>query len=163
MSDQKDREKVKSLIKSIKVCMFTTQDSNNELRTRPMNTTDVEKDGTLWFFTDAFSDKVDEFQENHPVSLGYSDPGNDDYVSVSGHATLVRDRETLEDKWNPMLKAWFPDGLDTKGISLIKVVPKTAEYWDGADNSLVQMAKIGYAILTGQKHQTGEHGRVQMS
>lgn len=163
MSDQKAKKKVIDLIESIKTCMFTTQDNNNELRTRPMHTTDVEEDGTIWFFTDAYSDKVDEFQENHPVSLGYANTSDDDYVSISGHATLVRDRAVLEEKWSPFLKAWFPDGLDTKGISLIKVKPKTAEYWDGADSSIVQMIKIGYAIATGQKHESGEHGQVKMS
>jgi general stress protein 26 len=32
--------------------------------------------------------------------------------------------------------AWFPDGLDTPGLTLIKVEADTAEYWEGPTSTV---------------------------
>ena len=163
MSQKKGNAKVRELVEGIQTCMFVTQDTDGSLKSRPMNTNEMDEQGNIWFFTEAFTEKVEEFQENRPVNLAYAKQSDDDYVSVSGKAFLTRDRAQLEEKWNPVLKAWFPDGLETKGIALIKVVPESAEYWDATDNKLVQGIQILKAMITGERHQTGEHAEVEMS
>lgn len=163
MSDTKGTQKVRELVEKVKVCMFVTQNEDGALHSRPMQTNEMDDAGNIWFFTNAFSDKVDEFRDHRPVNLAYAHRGDDDYVSVSGKAYLIRDRSKLEEKWNPILKAWFPDGLETEGIALVKVKPDTAEYWDAQDNKLIQGVKILKAIVTGTQHDSGDHGRVNMA
>lgn len=162
MSNTKGPQKVRELVEQIGTCMFVTQNPDGALHSRPMRISDVDDSGAIWFFTNAYSDKVDEFQDHRPVNLAFAHLGDDDYVSLSGKAFLIRDRAQLEDKWNPMYKAWFPDGLETDGIALIKVNPETAEYWDAQDNKLLQGIKILSAIVTGSKHESGQNERVQM-
>ena len=41
------------------------------------------------------------------------------------------DRQKAEQLYTPTVKAWFPEGLDTPGLTLIKVEADTAEYWEG--------------------------------
>lgn len=48
---------------------------------------------------------------------------------MNGRAELVQDRARAEEMWSALLKTWFPDGLETKGLAMIKVHAKSAEYW----------------------------------
>ena len=38
------------------------------------------------------------------------------------------------DKLDSDLERWFPDGVDTAGLVLIKVRASSIQYWDGEEN-----------------------------
>jgi general stress protein 26 len=46
------------------------------------------------------------------------------------------------------LQAWFPDGLDTAGLALIKVEADSAEYWEGPSSTVAYIAKTARAAVT---------------
>jgi general stress protein 26 len=119
-----------ALIKDIKFAMLTTVEDDGSLRSRPMATQQAEFDGDLWFFTGASSAKVGEVQRDRQVNVSYADTDGQRYVSVSGTAQLVRDRAKIKELWNPIFKAWFPDGLDDPDLALLKVAVERAEFWD---------------------------------
>ena len=146
-------EKLNELIKDIKIAMLTTvDDTDGTLRSRPMVTQDAEFDGILWFFTSSMSATSDEIQHDRDVNVSYADHGKMRYVSVSGKALLVRDRKKMEEYWNPALKAWFPDGLETKDLALLQVKPVKAEYWDSPSGKFVQLVGLVKALATGQRY-----------
>ena len=63
--------------------------------------------------------------------------------------------------WNPMAAAWFPEGKEDPSISLIKVHPHSAEYWESTNSKVVQLLGVARALLTGKRYDTGvEHGKV---
>lgn len=149
-------EKLRDLIKGIKIAMLTTQDTDGSLRSRPMGTQLDDFDGHyLWFFTYGDSGKVKEVQKDRQVNVSYADVGGNRFVSVSGRGLLVRDRKTMEKFWNELYKAWFPDGLETPDIALLQVTVDKAEYWDGPSNKLVVLAGFLKAIATGQTFDGG--------
>lgn len=152
--------KVQELINEIKVAMLVTQDEAEGLRSRPMHTVQVDEDGTIWFFTSEYSGKVEEINSDHPVNLAYAAPERQSYVSVTGFAYLVEDQQRINDLWNPIFRAWFPEGPQDESVSLIKVVPTVAEYWEGTSSKIKQLYYAGKAILTGEKYVEGEHGKV---
>ena len=39
------------------------------------------------------------------------------------------------------LDRWFPEGIDTPGILLIKVSAIEIEYWDGEENGRISLPK----------------------
>ena len=41
--------------------------------------------------------------------------------------------------WRSVAGRWWPDGIDTPGIVLIKVSGTRAHYWDGEDEGEVQL------------------------
>ena len=149
-------------IEKIEICMFSTLEQDGSIVSRPMSTRKVEANGTIWFYTNEHSDKVDEMQMFEHVNLGYSDISNQNYVSVAGSGELVTDRAMLEKYWSPVLQAWFPKGLDDPDLALIKVIPHTAEYWDASSSKMTQLFKIAKAIIKGKQYQGGEHGKVNM-
>ena len=155
-------EKLGDLIKDIRIAMLTTADKDGTLRSRPMGTLKTPFDGDLWFFTSSESPKVGEVEREHQVNLSYADPGGNTYVSVSGRATLVRDRAKMEALWSPALKAWFPNELDEPDIALLRVHVEKAEYWDQAHGKVVQLFGFVRAVLTGQRYYPGENEKIDL-
>ena len=155
-------EHLGGLIRGIKVAMMTTVEQDGSLRSRPMWTHDRDFDGELWFFTKEHSPKVDEVEHDHHVSLAYSDPTKDRYVSVSGRCRLVLDKDKARELWNPTLKAWFPEGLEDPELALLRVSVEKAEYWDTPNSRMVQLAGFVKATLTGQEYRPGDNEKVTL-
>jgi general stress protein 26 len=151
-----DIQKLGELIKGIRVAMLTTIDDEGCLHSRPMAGQDNVFDGTLWFFTEANSEKVHELQRDRHVNLSYADPGDSRYVSVSGAASISRDREKMKELWSPLHKAWFPKGLDDPNIALLRVEVDKAEYWDSPSSAVVRLFGFAKALATGKRY--GEEG-----
>ncbi|MGI8884197.1 MAG: pyridoxamine 5'-phosphate oxidase family protein [Pyrinomonadaceae bacterium] len=154
-------EKLKGLIEDIDFAMLTTI-AGGHLRSRPMSTQEYEGDNLLWFFTSDQTHKVDEIEADNRVNLAYSKPDDNVYVSVSGRASVVKDKAKIEELWNPILKAWFPDGLDDPTLCLLKVTIEEAEYWDSPNSKLVQIAGFVKALVTGKAADGGEYGKVSL-
>jgi len=166
MDEQAGRDeavrKLAELIEGIQVAMLTTVDEGGTLRSRPMMTQQVEFDGDLWFFTRAGDPKVGEIGHEHNVNVSYSNPDKQHYVSMSGKARLVRDRAKIEELWNPAYKAWFPEGLDDPEVALLKVGVEQAEYWDTPTSTVVHLAGLAKALVTGETYQPGENEKVNL-
>lgn len=156
--------KLRDLIKGIDIAMLTTVDtSDGTLRSRPMSTNgDVEFDGDLWFFTRASSHKVEEIERSPQVNASFAQPNKQNYVSMSGTAALVTDRDKMKELWKPQLKAWFPEGTGDADMALLKVTVVKAEYWDAPSSLLIHAYGLVKATLTGQSPSGGEDVKVSL-
>lgn len=154
--------KLGKMIQGIRIAMMTTATESGELRGRPMATQQADFDGELWFFTDSDSGKVYEIGRENHVNVSYADPGDNRYVSVSGKASVVNDREKVRELWNPIHKAWFPDGPDDPKLTLVKVDVEQAEYWDGPSSTMVQLIGFAKATLTGHRYIPGDHDKLDL-
>lgn len=152
-------QKLKELIEDIDFCMLTTIEGDR-LRSRPMSTQQFELEGYLWFFTSDNAHKVEDITKDPRVNVAYSDADSDRYISVSGHGSIIRDRTKIEELWSPVLKAWFPDGLEDPSLCLLKVAVEQAEYWDTPSGKLVQLIGFIKALATGQEMQAGENAKI---
>jgi len=165
---QENIKKLNELIKGINIAMLVTEDEQDgSLRSRPMATQKLEFDGTLWFFTDADSPKVDDIHREWRVNVSYADAGKNTYVSVSGLAKLNRDRTRIDQYWNDFLKTWWPKGKDDPNLALLEVEVTDAHYWDGAAGigGFVQVV-IGFvqAVTTGEPAEDmGDEGKLKFN
>ena len=131
------------LIEDISCGMLTTVDPDGSLHSRPMNkTSEIQSDGTLWFFTNASTHKVFEIERHQQVNISFTSPQDQRYISISGIAELVQDRNKMQELWKPELKAWFPQGLDESDLALLKVKINRADYWDSQSNSRQQTIRL---------------------
>lgn len=154
-------EKIAELIKDCRIAMLTTVTPEGWLHARPMATMDVEFDGDLWFFTAKSSPKVQEIEADSRVNVAYSNPGEQDYVSVAGNAKLVIDRALNEKYWNPMFEAWFPEGLDDPELALLHVEADSAEYWDSPSSTIAHLRGLIRTKLGGDI-EAGENEKVSL-
>lgn len=157
---QESIEKLKELIEGIDFCMLTTVDGGH-FRSRPMSTQEFEFDGDLWFFTNENTHKVTEIQQDDRVNVAYSKPEDSRFVSVSGRGEIVKDRAKIEELWSPVLKAWFPDGLEDPTLCLLRVNVEEAEYWDQPSGKIVQALGFVKALATGSEMDTGENEKIR--
>jgi len=161
MSRESDFKKLKEMIKDIDLCMLTTVDESNDLHSRPMSlNSDVDENGDLWFFTSSNSHKASEIERTPNVNVSFIDTRKQHYVSISGMAELVRDKQKIKELWKPVLKAWFPNGPDQPDVALLKVNVRKAEYWDGPSSTIAQAISFVSAIVTGKQVELGENKKL---
>jgi general stress protein 26 len=154
------REKVRELVKDTRIAMLTTVDANGRLVSRPMGVQEVEFDGDLWFFADETSAKVGEIAHDAQVNVSFSSGSS--WLSVSGTASLVRDRERIHELWNPVAGAWFPEGPDAPSVVLVRVEADSAEYWDSPGGRLATAISLAKAKLTGRRYAGGQNATVEL-
>ncbi len=157
-------DKLKAIIKDVRIAMMCTFGSRGRIESRPMGTAGVDDDGSIWFFTNDESEKIKEIENEHGLCLAYSKPTDNTYANINGKALKVDDKAKAKELWSDILKAWFPKGLDDPKLTLIKVTPHQAEYWDSNDNRMVVFFKMAKAAITGEPY-TGNkdsHGKMNL-
>jgi len=160
---ENDLEKLRELVKDIDFCMLTTVDEGGDLHSRPMSSNgDIDEDGDLWFFTSASSHKVSEIEKLPKVNVSFADPDNQRYVSVSGTAQLVRDREKIDELWRPEFKIWFPEGKEDPEVALLRVNLEKAEYWDSPSSTIGYALSFVSSLVTGKQPDLGENRKVNL-
>lgn len=153
--------KIGDLIKDIRMCMMTTAAPDGSFDARPMATQVPDDfDGTLWFLTSNASGKVAEIRQYEHVSLLYADKGDSKYLTVKGLASVSQDKARIHELWNPIYKAWFPNGEGDPNIAVLAVRITEAEYWEASSSRLVRGIKYLAAAATGGKVDVGETGKV---
>jgi len=156
-------EKLVEMLKDARVCMLITQEKDNDnISGRPMAMNKIDEDGTMWFFTKASSEKVDEIEESKKVSIAITNESSQNYLMIHGTATLVNDKAKMKELWSFITKAWFPLGLDDPDMRLIKVTPNEVNYWDSSSSKMAVLFNILKAIVTGKEYAEGEHGKIDL-
>lgn len=144
-----DRQKVWELIKDVRIALLVTS-AEEGLRGRPMAAMNKDFDGKLWFASRRDAPKLDEIKDDSHVLLAYSEPKDQNYVSVSGTARVTSDSAKVKELWSEPMRVWFPKGPDDPEIALICVDVKSAEYWDAPSSAWVYAVGYAKARLTGE-------------
>lgn len=126
-------------MRSIDFTMLTTRTEGGALASRPMsNNGEVDYDGDSWFFTSDDTRMVADIAADPVVGLTLSGdkglmgkPGI--FIAIEARAELIRDKALFAAHWTRGLDRWFPQGVDTPGLVLIKAHASRISYWDGED------------------------------
>ena len=143
-----DRQHIAELVRDAKVAMLTTRTAEGRQVSRPMGLQEAEFNGDLWFFAYEDSAKVTQITADPQVNVSFSDSKSASWTSIAGRAEIVHDRAKAEELYSPTLKAWFPDGLETPGLTLVKVHADSAEYWDGPSSTVAFVLGTVRAAVT---------------
>lgn len=162
LNDREAIEKIQKLAGKESICLFATNLSKIPLTTRPMGTQEVDEEGNLWFMSAKSSDKNEEIEQDNRVQLFYSNTGSSEYLSIYGTAEIVFDRQKIDELWNPIAKAWFKEGKNDPEISLIKVTPEAAYYWDTKNSKMIDFIKIVASAVTGKTMDGGVEGKLRV-
>lgn len=166
MADHKDLtgkegiQKLKELAKEIDFCMFCTNVNQLPFSTRPMSTRDVDDEGNIWFFSRAGSGKNLELKQDDQVQLLYAKPGSSEFLSVYGHADVIKDKKKAEELWSVFAKTWFSEGTDDPELTIIRVRPQECYYWDTKSNKMVSLLKIVAGAVTGEQKDDSIQGTI---
>jgi general stress protein 26 len=156
-------DKLKSLVNDIMVCLFCTDLKTDDGATcRPMSAMKVCDQGYIWFFSEKSSDKNKSIAADKEVQLFFSHPGKSSYMVVNGEAEIILDKKIIEDLWTPVAKIWFKEGKEDPTISVIKVKPTSAYYWDVEGNRMINFLKMAASVVTGTNLITGKKGELKI-
>lgn len=160
----RDIDHLENLIRGIRIAMMTTVCKDGTLCSRPMATQEPHFDGGLWFYTKADSDKVGEVEEEGQVNLTYENSLESIYVSLSGRATLVQDRQLIEGLWHEDLRVWFPEGVNDPLLALMRVDVDKWAYWDAQSSAMSEhTGTLKDAPAEVIPADLGDHRRVDVS
>lgn len=161
-STEKKIDEFYQLIDGIEVAMMTTCRHDGTLVTRPMATQDRGPDGDLWFVTNIETDKCDEIDDNRNISLGYYNPSTKEWVSVSGTATISKDRQRIRELHQPDWNVWFENeggkrdgGPDDPRLALIFVDAHSVHYMKSKYSKPRVLFEIAKAMITGDEPDIG--------
>jgi len=112
MSD--DLNKLYEMIDSLEIAMLTTRRPDGHLVSRAMATQKRAAGADLWFVTYDESPKLAELQHDPHVNLAYYKDRTREWISVSGIATVSRDRAKIKELFQTDWRAWFPDEGDER-------------------------------------------------
>ena len=101
-------EKLYSHIDDIEVAMMVTRRADGHLQSRAMATQKRVPGADLWFVTLQDAHKLQDIERDPHVNLSYYKDRTREWVSVSGTASVTRDRAKIHELWAPDWKAWFP-------------------------------------------------------
>lgn len=155
-----DHDTLWELIKGIKFGMLTHRHANGMLHAHPLTTQNqsLDAEAHLYFFISHKSELAQRLQQDGNVNVSYADPGDDSYVSLSGHAVVTDDQAKKEALWSPLARTWFPAGVNDADLALLEVRIHHAEYWDVKESKMVQLVKMARAAILGElPRKLGEH------
>ena len=148
MSKQEQMDKIQAMVKDIKYTMMTTRTSEDHLHSCPMNTTETSIGAKeIWFIGHTPSETVENIKTNPEVNLAYVSQDDKNYLSITGTAELLEDKEKLNELWSVMYNAYFEKGKEDPSVQLIKVTPHGAEYWANG-NPITSAFKMTAAAVT---------------
>jgi general stress protein 26 len=160
-----EAQKFHDLLVKFETAMLVTHTEDGNLRARPMAVAQVEEHCTIWFLSLHESGKVHELEIDPRVAVTCQKDSST-YLSLTGRATLSRERSKIEELWKEPYKVWFPRGKNDPDLILIGIQPAEGEYWDqGGVNKLKYLFEAAKAYSTGTRPHIEEgelHGRVRL-
>lgn len=156
-------KKLRDLLKETPTCMFGSGLDRTPFHVCPMQVQEVDDEGNLWFFSGADSTHNQQLKVDSRAHLIFCNSAKVEYVTLFGETTVTTDKAKIEGLWNKLVEAWFPDGPSDPNVTLLRVRPIFAHYWDTENGKLVTMAKILTAAFTGNQPDIGAvHGEIKI-
>ena len=163
MSAHTRREHLYDLLKDFDTAMLVTRSDDGHMHARPMAVAELRPDADAYFVTSIDSPKVAEVDASPSVTLTFQ--SSSQFASLSGRASLVRDRVLIDRLWKEAWKVWFPKGKTDPTIALLKFSAEDGEYWDNAGAQGLKYAfEAAKAYVTGEqpKSDQKQHAKVEL-
>jgi general stress protein 26 len=143
--------KMRELAGKAKLGFFQTNIGKSVGNGRPMAIAEIDNEGTLWFFSNASSNKNAEIKADSQVQVIFSNPDSAEFMVITGEAEIVFNKHKIDELWHADLRSWFPKGKNDDDISLITVKPKEGHYWDMKQNKAIAFIKGKLGALVGMQ------------
>jgi general stress protein 26 len=163
-----DLGKFYEMVESIEIAMMTTRRPDGHLESRAMATQKRADGADLWFVTADGTGKLRDIEFDPHINLSFYKDRTREWISVSGIASLSRDRQKIRELYAPDWKVWFPDEGDPRHgtpedprFVLIGVDIHAAVFLEVNKPQPVVLYEVVKGWLTGTSPELGEMHRVE--
>ena len=164
---KQELEKLYNHIDDIEIAMMTTRRADGHLHSRAMATQKRVNGADVWFVTLEETAKLRDLAADPHVNLSYYKDRTREWISVSGIATITRDREKIHELYASDWAAWFPKEEDPRHgtkddprMVLIGVDVHAAVFLEVNTPQPVVLFEVVKGWLTGSTPEIGEMHRV---
>ncbi|QNJ98418.1 pyridoxamine 5'-phosphate oxidase family protein [Constantimarinum furrinae] len=158
---EEGKEKIREMAEDIEFAMLITGLDKKPFHIVPMTTKKVDEDGNIWFLSHRDSKNNQNIAENAEVHLSYSHKNGLQFLTLFGMAEIVHNSEILEELYTSLDDIWF-EGKEDPHLTAIKVIPKSAHYWDSKNNKLVTIFVLGMPFSFGDKKDSVDEGDIKL-
>jgi len=155
-------------IDAIEIAMMTTRRTDGHLESRAMATQKRAAGADLWFVTLDDTQKLRDIAADPHVNLSYYKDRTREWISVSGIASISRERAKIHELYAPDWGAWFSKEGDPRHgtkddprMVLIGVDVHAAVYLEVNKPQPVVLFEVVKGWLTGSTPELGEMHRVE--
>lgn len=154
MANEQDLKELQALLKDYETAMLTTRGSDGHYHSRPMAIQKRDLRYGMWFATYRESAKIQELEAHPDCAVSLFKGGHSaTYVSISGTAKIVADREVIRRMWDLSWKPWFPNGPEDPDLVLIRVEPEHAEFVHPQTGRLAVLFTMAKRLITKEKEE----------
>ncbi len=107
-------DKFYALIDDLEVAMMTTRRLDGHLESRAMANQKRAAGADLWFVTAEGTAKLRDIEGDPHINLAYYKDRTREWISVSGLASISRDRDKIRELFAPDWSFWFPKEGDPR-------------------------------------------------
>jgi len=161
-------KKFYKMAEAMEIAMMTTRRPDGHLESRAMATQKWNAGADLWFVTTENTGKLRDIAHDPHVNLAYYKDRTREWISVSGLATISRDRQKIHELYAEDWKIWFPDEGDPRHgtpddprMVLIGVDVHAAVFLEVDKPQPVVLYEMAKGWLTGTDPDIGEMHHLQ--
>lgn len=154
LNAQGSRAELIELLSEFRTGILVTRDDRGLPRARPLAILKCDRDGAVWFATSDHTPKIEEILRDPGVAVICHRTRDEAWISLSGGASLTRDRERARELWNAGMRAWF-SGPDDPSLVLIRVAPRHAEYYEPKKPFLVRALELAKGMVGNEPPKIG--------
>lgn len=158
MTERGNVQEFEQLLSEYDIALLTTRGSDGHYHSRPMAMHSRRRSSReVWFVSSGDTQKIHDLEEDPHCALTMFRGGmSGEYISVSGTAEVVHDRQKVVDLWDPAWRRWVPEGPDAEDVVLIRFVPEHAEYLHPDSAGLRVLFSQVRSLVTNAPIDTGE-------
>ena len=145
------------LIDEIPVAMVVTHEGRAEHAVPADGDAPAKGEGAIYFLTDADAPKAAEIRRNQSICLALADNRSQKYVSISGHAEIIDDRDRIKKFWSIYDKAFWPDKNDPR---IRSSASRQRAPSSGRVRKVVTAVELVAAIASGERMDLGSNEKV---
>jgi general stress protein 26 len=135
--------------------------NNTSAHYQPMAAYAEPANNAVWFFARDDSQFVQEIASSSDGRMVFVSRDRECYADITGDLTITRDQSRIDQFWNSVAAAWFPEGKDDPHLTLLCFEPIEGQVWI-AKSGLVRMAlQVAKANVTKRQPKVGGSAEVR--
>ena len=92
------------------------------------------------------------------VSLFMQNDAATHYLQLDGIASLSKETSKMRELYTPIVKTWFPGGLDDPHLTLIRFDATRGAFWESPGGAWQLAAAFATSLVTGKPGKSGRSG-----
>ena len=140
--------------------MVGTDNASGSLEFRPLTASAV-TDDRIDILLDTSAPWTEYLVDGARTTVTMSDTRHNTWLALDGRVSTTTDDDVIDRLWNPFADAYFDNGRDTPGITVLSIEAEAGAYWttpSGRLGSLISMVKA----KLGDPADSGESGPIAL-